>query len=343
MPATAVGSAVDRSNNVLAVGTSATPAMLVTKLAPNGLPLWQQAFDGAGPSRSVAMAVDASDNLIVAGLLLGADGLTPTGTALVKYSPSGVQLWQELVPASWGMPAGVQVDAAGNVYLLSRMAQAGTVNTEEDILAKISPDGVREWSRTLSTRTPGLQPMTVTPAGMVVVSGSTAIAGQVGLTAFDTLGNPVWSSTLASSSDVALASGPNGELLVAGSNASGFQVNKYDALFNGLWFQTIPARGAATRVAVDSLGNIVLSGPVNTNTGMLTVVLNDWLTVKLSPQGGFCTSPGWSCNWMRRLRVSAGQVLASGPSLGSRSKSSSRMSRSFWSSRKTARAPLSST
>ena len=292
--ATAVGSAVDAYDNVLAAGTSAAPAMLVTKVSRDGLPLWQQAFDGVGASRTVAMATDSAGSVIVAGYALGADGLTPSGTVVVKYDANGVQLWQEVVPASWGMPAAVQVDAVGNVYLLSRMAVAGTVNTEEDILAKLSGiDGSRAWSRTLSTRLPGLQPLAVTSNGMVVVSGSTAITGQAGLTAFDAAGNLVWSSTLASNSDVALATGPSGELVVAGSNASGFQVNKYDALFNGLWFQTIPARGAATRVAVDTLGNIVLSGPVNAATGLLTVMLYDWLTVKLSPQGTLLWSAGW--------------------------------------------------
>jgi PKD repeat protein len=127
----------------------------------------------------------------------------------------------------------------------------------------------------------------------VVVGARNNISGQYGLVAHDALGNLVWSGAVASSSDVALASGPNGELVVAGRNASGFQVNKYDAQFNALWFQTLPARGGATRVAVDGSGNIVLSGPVDTNTSALTVVLNDWLTAKLSPQGALLWSNTW--------------------------------------------------
>jgi PKD repeat protein len=290
---TAVTGALDRSNSLLAVGTNATPAMHMTKMGPTGAMLWQHAFAGAAKSRAVAMAVDAADNTLVAGMLIGADGLTPTGSVLLKFSPAGVLLWQDVVTTTWGMAADVKVDAAGNVYLLSRMAQAGTTSTEEDTLVKFSPDGVRQWSRTLAVRLPGLQPMAVTPAGLVVVGARNSISGQYGLVAYDGLGNLVWSGAVASSSDVALATGPSGELVVAGRNASGFQLNKYDAQFNALWFQTIPARGGATRVAVDSGGNIVLSGPVDTNTSLLTVVQNDWLTVKLSPQGTLLWSNPW--------------------------------------------------
>jgi PKD repeat protein len=290
---TAIGSALDRSNSVLAAGTNATPAMQVTKVGPKGAALWQQAFAGAAKSRAVAMAVDASDNVILAGMLIGADGLTPTGSVLLKYSAAGVLLWQDVVSTTWGMAADVKVDASGNVYLLSRMAQAGTTSTEEDTLVKFSPDGVRQWSRTLSVRLPGLQPMAITPTGQVVVGARNSISGQYGLVAYDAAGNLVWSGAVASSSDVALATGPAGELVVAGRNASGFQLNKYDAQFNALWFQTVPARGGATRVAVDGSGNIVLSGPVDTNTGLLTVVQNDWLTAKLSPQGTLL----WSSTW----------------------------------------------
>jgi len=190
-----------------------------------------------------------------------------------------------------------ETDATGNVYVLSRMAVlSGTSLVGMDMqLTKYSPAGVRQWTRSFGASSATSDSMVITPAGKVVVSGrSSSVADQVQLAAFDAAGNQVWAKGIASGADLGLAVGPAGELYAVGAPAStqgmGFLVVKHDANFNELWRNTYAARGYAHRAAVDAAGNLVVSGVVDTNTGLLQVVMYDWMTLKLDPNGALLWS-----------------------------------------------------
>lgn len=290
----AVSSALDGSNNVLASGTTLTPAMSLTKVGANGAVLWQRTFAGVARSRATAVAVDANGNAIQVGMVLSDFG-APVGTVVLKYSAAGTLLWQEVRPASFGLAAAVTTDSTGNVYVLSRVTAAGAT-TDEAVLAKLSPAGVREWERLPGLRFVSDQPMTFTSTGRVVVAGSGgsgSTAGQSRLAAYDSAGNPTWGGVTNSDADVVLASGPSGELVVAGRNTIGFSVVKYDAQFKAQWQYSVPAKGATRHVAVDGWGNIVLTGPTDTSSGIALVLENDWLTAKLSAAGALVWTRTW--------------------------------------------------
>jgi PKD repeat protein len=89
--------------------------------------------------------------------------------------------------------------------------------------------------------------------------------------------------------------GPGGEFYIVGGGStettgSGFLVVKHDAFFNEVWRISHPARGSAMHAVVDSAGNLVVTGAIDTNTGITTVVLLDWMTIKLDPNGALLWS-----------------------------------------------------
>lgn len=288
-----MSSALDGKNQVLVAGTNRGPAMVLTKVA-SALPLWQQTYAGVAASRSTSVVVDGLNNVIQTGTIIGPDGAT-AGALVLKYSADGVLLWADQVPSTFGMSWRAATDLAGNVYVLQRVPKAGSATADDMVLAKLSPGGVREWSRSLGVVQFGVQPMAVTPKGLVVVAGLATSTGPTQVAAFDSAGNTVWRASVPLASDAAVAAGPGGEVVVAGGNANGFQATKYDAAFNPVWVQTVAPVGLARRVVVDAAGNIVLSGPTQTASGGFgaTVMLHDWQTVKLSPLG----TPLWTAAW----------------------------------------------
>lgn len=110
-------------------------------------------------------------------------------------------------------------------------------------------------------------------------------AGTV-VAAFDSAGTALWSTVLSSNNALALAGGRSGEFYAVGDGGvMGYLVVKFDAAFNQVWRNIYPARGVASRAAVDLAGNVVVIGSVDTSTGPLTMLVNDWLTLKLDANG----------------------------------------------------------
>lgn len=279
--------ALDRSNNAYAAGTLAGPTMMLNKLSPAAVPLWQRSFVNGGlSSRSTGLIVDAAGNAIVTGLLTDAGG-TAQGPVVLKYDAAGNLLWQDVTASTYGHAWRAIADAAGNVYVLARFAQPATGGpiTMDMVLIKYSPAGVRQWARSYGANGASGEPLAITPTGNILVSGMGSVFGESLLAAFDAAGNPIWSKRVASNDGLNLAVGPAGEFYAVGSGAPGFLVVKHDASFNELWRANYPARGQAQRAAVDTLGNLVVNGVVDTNTGLLQVVLYDWLTIKLDTNG----------------------------------------------------------
>jgi hypothetical protein len=122
-----------------------------------------------------AVARDASNNLFVAGITLGAfDGQTNAGgrdAFLTKFSPAGFRLWTRI----WGSPSheavgGVAADAGGNLYVAGHTPGEfhGESNTRagktDFFLTKWSNDGQRLWTRIWGS------PSNETSAGVVLNS-----------------------------------------------------------------------------------------------------------------------------------------------------------------------------
>ena len=142
------------------------------------------------------------------------------------------------------------------------------------------------WTRTFGARIPSAEPIILTPAGQVVVAGFATSGPGTVVAAFDSAGTALWSTVLSSNNALALAAGRSGEFYAVGDGGvMGYLVVKFDAAFNQVWRNIYPARGVASRAAVDLAGNVVVIGSVDTSTGPLTVLVNDWLTLKLDANG----------------------------------------------------------
>jgi PKD domain len=285
--------ALDRDNNTYVAGSTAT-AGLLTKYSPTGALLWQLPItDLTGRLAFSWITVDPGGNPVVAGRMLDASGL-PIGPWLARYSPAGVRLNTDMITSLPGYATRVATDTAGNMVLVgnAQLANASGITTAEVVAMKLQPNGLRQWARSFgvdATSNEYANALAITPAGTAVIAGGSN--GQMMLTAIDATGNTVWTKVIpgvAEAMDVVV--GSQGEIYAVGRSAtggagSGYVVVKHDASFNELWRIAYPARGGALRAALDAAGNLFVTGAVDTNTGLAQVILYDWMTLKLDPNG----------------------------------------------------------
>ena len=284
--------AVDKDNNVIAVGSVPWSTMLISKYGRDGVQSWQRIFDNPGTrEQSSFVTVDAQGNVIVTGYLVSGSNDDRVGLVVLKFDPAGNLLWQDIIPAAFGYAWRATADQAGNVYVLGRIwvANASGNTTHDIVTLKYSPGGVRQWHRFLgldnySVDTPAA--MALTPAGNVIVVGGTA--GYMLMAAYDPAGNAVWTKTVAAATGAThVAVGPGGEFVVVGGSYSRkagnqFLVIKHDAAFNESWRNSYGVGHYALRAAIDSKGNAVVTG--------VTGSYLDWMTIKLDPGGNLLWS-----------------------------------------------------
>lgn len=282
---TGVALALDAGSSSYAASSLANGAITLTRRSPAGQTLWQRSLASAGAlSRSTSVVADATGNAIVTGYLVDAAG-TPQGAVVAKFDSAGTLLWQDVTPGALGHAWRAGTDSAGNVLVLSRQARAGST-VMDMLLTRYTASGQRQWVRSFGARYSSSDaPLLVSPTGLAVVTGTGDLAGQELLAAFDPAGNQVWAKTIASSGPLGLALGRSGEVVAVGAGGLGFLVVKHDAAFNELWRNSYAASGGALRAALDGAGNLLVSGVTDARTGPLTVVLYDWLTLKLDGNG----------------------------------------------------------
>ncbi|MFQ5511853.1 MAG: FlgD immunoglobulin-like domain containing protein [Candidatus Krumholzibacteriia bacterium] len=256
--------AVDASGNVIVTGlfegavdfgggnlTSADSTdILVAKYAPNGVHQWSRRFGGTGVDRGLTVAVDASGNVIVAGLFkgtvnFGGGNLTSAGDLdifVAKYDASGVHQWsRSFGGADRDLQVTVALDASGNVMVTGGFR--GTVNfgggnlTSAGIgdifLAKYDASGVHQWSQRF---------------------GDTTADVGFGI-AVDASGNAIVTGTFSGTVDFG-----GGNLTSAGAND--IFVAKYDAGGVHQWSKRFGDVGSdlSSGATVDASGNVIVTG-----------------------------------------------------------------------------------
>jgi hypothetical protein len=261
----ALAAAADAGGNLLVVGgfTSRTidfggPPLLnragrdvfAVKLSPSGGYLWSRSF-GARPE-ALALAADASGNLLLAGALAGAadfggppfpdagGAVQTTRAFVVKLAPAGGHLWSKRFGGRLGAAGlAVAVDSTGAVLLggsfvgsidLGGGPLPAAENDATIFAAKLDADGRHLWSRSFGRGQ--ARSVAVDRADQVLLAGELGLQADLGngpvnprgdLDAFvvrlDRDGQTVWSKVFGDSGDQRarrVAVDPAGSVLITG-------------------------------------------------------------------------------------------------------------------------------
>lgn len=288
--------ALDRGNNAYVAGWVPGATMTLAKISPSGVQQWQRSFSKPGAlGKSTWVAVDEAGDVIVTGMIV--DTLNaPLGLVVLKYDAAGTLLWQDVILSTSSQALRAITDIAGNVYVLGILGQpTGT----SPVVIKYSPAGLRRWIRLFGNVDYWPDSMTFAPSGNVIVTG--LWSGGVFGAAFDPEGNLVGSNVITAITEASsVAVGLGGEIYVVGSGSTattafGFLVVKYDATFRELWRRSYAGTGTAMQAAVDSAGDVLVTGYVNTlicAPGQICsqAGVYDWSTIKLDSNGALLWS-----------------------------------------------------
>jgi hypothetical protein len=234
------------------------PGATPTPTPGEGALTWERFYDGPQHLADInpRVAVDAQGNSYVAATSGSAtDG--DTDITLVKYSPSGEQLWSTSYVGEGNYKdwAGdVKTDSAGNVYVVGTSWAAAFPGSEYDIVTlKYSPAGQRLWAKVYNGPAGHWDSgyaLAIDSAGRVVVAG-----GSQGTTA-------------------------------TGALFDEFVTVKYDAAGTELWSRrhsTQQIGDDAYSLAVDSSNNVYVGGTGYARTDGATS--RDIITVKYDAAG----------------------------------------------------------
>ncbi|MFX0026846.1 MAG: hypothetical protein ACFE8M_10555 [Candidatus Hermodarchaeota archaeon] len=166
--------------------------MALVKFDSSGNYQWNRTWDWLGddPDMGYGVAVDSMDNIYLAGYsenwTTSYQGVYLT---LLKYSSSGVLLWNQM----WGDPTAqgwaVAVDSLDNVYV-------GAIIPTGVALVKFDSSGNYQWNRTAGFTSAEVGYLAVDSSDNIYITGGTYTGGygpNVFLLKYDSLGNFQWS------------------------------------------------------------------------------------------------------------------------------------------------------
>jgi hypothetical protein len=275
------GVAVDSSDNVIVVGSFATQADFdpatpltgqdngfVAKLAPDGTLVWNLGFGDANSQAALAVAVDANDQIVVAGGFSGTLGLGSTSPQttgggdedafVAKLDAGGTVLWVKAMGDGMGAASqsfgAIAVDAGNNVLVTgsgkgSVDFGAGPVPStgkggDNILIAKLTPAGALTWGKIIGDDSDqNGNGVAADKDGNVLVTGT--FAGQIQF--------------------------PGGAMLTAKGAYDIFLV-KLDPAGSETWSKSFGFAGASDSglgVAVDQFGNVAFGGVFNGDLDLL--------------------------------------------------------------------------
>lgn len=222
--------AVDSTDNVIITGSTRSfgvgrfDDIFVVKYSPAGEKLWNTTWKGNGYDYGYGCVVDSADNIIIAGKTSSFGG--GFNALVVKYSPSGEQLWN----ATWGANSfsnDVAVDSSDSIIITGQTSSLGGGSTEAFVV-QFSPLGDPQWSAIWggSQNDQGWS-VVVDGADNIVMSGETYRSTLDGIDAFvvkySPLGVELWNHKWGgSNSDYGYAAAVDSanNVILAGATAS---------------------------------------------------------------------------------------------------------------------------
>ncbi|XXX75833.1 hypothetical protein WMF30_50105 [Sorangium sp. So ce134] len=185
---------VDFGGGTVTKSSSTGSSLFVAKFDSSGNHVWSQSFGDGLFARGHAVAVDSSDNVIVAGtfygdLAIGSDSTSTSGTSgfLAKFSSSGTPVFARFFePSSTSLivdSGGVAVDLADDSIVIAGsfassvdfgngVLTSNTGGTEYDaFVAKFDSSGTALWSNAYGSGDTTSYDVAVDSSGDIVVSG----------------------------------------------------------------------------------------------------------------------------------------------------------------------------
>jgi len=323
--------AVDGSGNIIVAGAAlgALPGktsgggwdIFVRKFSPAGDTLWVYQAGSPGSDGALAVAVDASGNIIMSG---HTDGTLPgqisagDDDAFVrKLSPAGTEMWTRQFgspAAEWGFA--VAVDGTGNIIVAGATQGALPGQTragdEDAFVRKFSPAGDEMWTRQFgSPASSRVWGVAVDGSGNIIVAGRMygTLAGQTAAGVQDAFvrklspaGAEMWThqfGTPAADWASAVTVDGSGNTIVAGTTSGAMPgqtlagtrdafVRKLSPAGDEMWTRQFgtPDPDEAFGVAVDRSGNVIVAGYTGgTMPGQTPLGGTDVFVHQLSPAG----------------------------------------------------------
>ena len=177
--------AIDSSDNIVIAGYTASDGaggndVFIAKYNSSGVLQWDRTLGGTGSDVGQSVAIDSSDNIVIAGYT-NSDGAGSNDILIAKYNSSGVLQWDRTLGGT-GNDLGyeVDVDSSDNIIVTGRVDSDGA-NNYDLLVAKYSSSGVLQWDRTLggAGTDVGLG-VTIDSSDNIIVTGYTDSGGAGG-------------------------------------------------------------------------------------------------------------------------------------------------------------------
>ena len=160
-----VGAVLDSAANVITAVSTQSPTTDIAAAkysGDTGSLLWSWRLNSTAFSTYArAIAVDASDNIYIAG-----DQYSTDAFVLVKLSSTGVLQWSRTIPVSSPTTAAIAVDNSGNVIVIGDY-MAGSKNV---LTMKYDPSGVLQWQMTFDFADDSARAVTTDASGNIIAA-----------------------------------------------------------------------------------------------------------------------------------------------------------------------------
>jgi hypothetical protein len=248
---------------------------------------WARQFGTPSSDEALAVAVESSGAVVVAGRSAGSLGASNSGGSdviLARYDRDGQQIWLSQFGTSHNeIPVAVAIDPMGFAWTAGTVNKPLTMGDDEAMLVKWSGNGdvviVREWG---TPNTDRAESIAVDSIGNIYVAGDTLgdLAGSHGMwdafgTKVDADGNQLWThqfGTTDADGARAVAADADGNVYIAGLTRSvtggDAFLAKISAVGTLLWSRTIGTnREVAEGLAVDGMGSVFMVGRTSERLG----------------------------------------------------------------------------
>lgn len=297
---------VDAAGNVYITGSSfgnsSETDYTTIKYDANGNQLWVQRYNGTNNDNdeAVSVAVDGSGNVYAGGWSSTLSG--STDFVIVKYSPSGSQLWTRTYNGTSGgneFMSKMIIDAAGNIYAAGR---SRGVSNDDFLTVKYNSSGTLQWASRLNGNGNGNDAavsLTVDNMGNVIVTGYTlgnGTAKDYTTVKYNNAGIQQWIKNynrVSASEDVpvGIVNDQQGNVYITGyctglnTTSLDYMTIAYNSNGTQLWAKSfnsglVGADDKASSIDIDGSGNIYVTGSTISSGSDF-----DFGTVKYSPAG----------------------------------------------------------